>query len=239
MVYLANITHFLIVTNKRVVFYIKPEYIPQVREFIIDTTAIINEPIIRLAPLADAPKYALDTWIGNSYHLLNRRQFLTFLTAHTNRLASVLQLPKIPTFSYNDPDLVARYNKLNPAKYHNVDILIINSHPQSNQYNYNEEEWKPHIRDLHTKYKIVTTLKVDDITCTMDDALTIKDIAAISGHVKYIIAINTGPLVGCFNKMAFENVKRWYIFVIQYTFNNTPNFKTVLNFDEIRNDLLA
>jgi hypothetical protein len=48
---------------------------------------------------------------------------------------------------------------------------------------------------------------VDDIACTLNEGLTLKDIAAISGHVKYIIAVNTGPLVGCFNKMAFENVK--------------------------------
>jgi len=40
-----------------------------------------------------------------------------------------------------------------------------------------------HCDMYNKKYKIVTTKKIKNINCTLDDDLTIKDIAAISIHL--------------------------------------------------------
>jgi hypothetical protein len=50
-----------------------------------------------------------------------------------NILTNTFGLPIITCFMYDEPDLIQCYNKLNPVKYHNNDILIINSCPQSHQ----------------------------------------------------------------------------------------------------------
>ena len=93
-------------------------------------------------------------------------------------------------------------------------------------------DWIHMIQKLSTKYKVVTTNKVENILCTMDDNLTIKDIAAISTSVKYIIAINTGPLVGCLNTYALKNVTKWYIYDKDLGFSY-PNCVMNPSFDEI------
>ena len=82
----------------------------------------------------------------------------------------------------------------------------------SGQFNYNKGEWDTHIRHLNTKYKVMTTTKVDGIPCTMDDNLPIKDIAAISTRVKIIIAVNSGVVPGLLNKYTLNNVKHVYLF---------------------------
>jgi hypothetical protein len=233
MIYLHNIKDYLAAQKRHVHFYINPSYIKQVEEF------IPNE-YVKVRPLNEKPNNAHDVWMAHSFHLLdeNRKDFLKFLKTHSNRLATdVLKMPTISKFLYDDPDLQTRYNRLDSTKYHDVDILIINSKPMSGQLEYNEEEWNTVIEDLNRLYKVVTTLKVGNISCTMDDKLSIKDIAAISTHAKNIIAINTGPLIGCFNNAAYNNVKKWYIFDTHYSFYD-PTFKSVLDFNEIRRNFL-
>lgn len=151
----------------------------------------------------------------------------------TNVLGKKMNFPGIKKFVYTDPDLLKRYDKL-PLKYKNVDILIINSTPRSAQFDMkkNGKDFNNMIYRLSNKYKVVTTEKIDDIVCTADNKLTVKDIAAISTHADYIIGINTGPFVPCLNSYALNHVKKWFEFD-----PNTPfrydNFYLNKSFDEI------
>ena len=115
-------------------------------------------------------------------------------------------------------------------KYRKIDILILNSQPMSGQFNYNKAEWDEHIRELNHKYKVMTTTKVDGIPCTMDDNLTIKDIAAVSTRVKIIIAVNSGVVPGLLNKYTLNNVKHVYIFDDRCKFS----YKKFENCDSIK-----
>jgi hypothetical protein len=232
MIYLQHIKDFIINTGRRIKFYINKNYIDQIREF------IPNENVT-LHPLEEKPAQVHDVWIAHSFHFLdNQKNFLPFMTKHSNRLADeIFKAPKMETFVYTDADLDTRYSRLDPAKYHDVDFLIINSKPQSGQLEYDEAAWNSIVEDLGRLYKVVTTLKVGNIPCTLDDKLSIKDIAAISTRAKNIIAINTGPLIGCFNSAALKNVQKWYIFDTHYNFLE-PTFKSVLDFKEIRETFL-
>jgi hypothetical protein len=115
------------------------------------------------------------------------------------------------TFTYSSNDLLNRYDTLD-AKYTNVDILILNSVPCSGQYHFDKIIWDNYIVELNEKYKVVTTSKVENVLSTIENNLTIKTIAAISTHAKVIIAINSGPFVGCLNKYTLNNVIKCYFF---------------------------
>ena len=110
-------------------------------------------------------------------------------------------------------------------KYKNIDILYINSVPKSGQFNYIKDNWNYLARILQKKYKIITTTKVDNINCTMDDNLFVKDIAAISTKAKIIIAVNSGVVPGLLNIYTLKNVKKVYIFD-DNVFYSYPNFES-------------
>jgi hypothetical protein len=113
------------------------------------------------------------------------------------------------TFEIKYDNLIKKYSN----KYDMIDILFINSIPNSDQYEYNIDEWNNFIRNLNKKrLKVVTTLKVDDITCTLDDKLSLNDIGIISIKSKIIIAINTGPLIPCLNIYTMNHIKNLYCF---------------------------
>jgi len=92
-------------------------------------------------------------------------------------------------------------------------------------YEYNFDNWNRGIQFLNQKYKIVTTKKVNEnVLCTRDDNLKIKDIASISTKVKVVIAINTGPLIVLLNKFTLMSVKKFYIFDNR-VYLDYPNFE--------------
>ena len=152
---------------------------------------------------------------------------------YSDVLAKKLGFPAMRKFVYTDPKLLEIHDNF-PLKYQNVDVLIINSTPRSNQYDLekNRKEFNNMIYKLHKNNKIVITEKLDDIPCTRDNKLTIKDIGAISTHAKYIIAINTGPFIACLNSYAFKHVKKWFEFDDNMPFKY-PHFKINPTFDEI------
>jgi hypothetical protein len=225
-----------LVQKKRYVhFYVEPNHIKQLEEF------IPNE-YVKLHPLSEKPESAVDTWLGNSLGNVQNNlgdDFMAFLSDHFNKLAPTTGLGKMEKFQYEDPDLLVRYAKL-PYECKDCDILIINSLPQSGQYRLDDDEWNSLINDLHKRYKIITTRKVAGVPCTLDFNLTVKGIATVSTGVKYIIGVNTGPLVGCFNTYTFNNVKKWYIFVNNCKFNDNKYFPAMTNgtFEIIRKELL-
>lgn len=223
MVYLYNCKDYIISNGITINFFINPEYISQIEEFVCC-------PNIRVFSLSEnTPINMISTWIGEPTYPFNCKSelnkpdsyFDTFLSHFMTQLGSRWNLPPIGVFSYNDNDLDIRYDRLKEC-YKSTHILVINSKPCSGQYDYSsvETQWNHMIRRLSEKFKVSTTNKVDGIISTTDDNLTIKDIAAVSTRANYIIAINTGPLVGCFNELTFKSVKKWYVFDSNNAYKN-------------------
>jgi hypothetical protein len=224
-------------------YYCQPEYINQVSEF-------NNSKNIYIKNISEKPDNSVEIWINNKAIVYNhdievnklrkrgiqRIAYNTFYVKFFNFVLYHLKIKlKIKNLYYTDTNLFDRYNEINikyKNKYSNIDILFINSQPMSGQYNYDKIKWDNYIKNLNNSFKIITTTKVENINCTMDDNLTIKDIGSLSTKSKVIIAINSGVLPGCLNKYTLKNVKHVYIFDDRNCYDY-PNFENKNNIEEI------
>ena len=231
MIYLYNIKEYLEKNDIQINFYIRSNVLNDIKEF----SSSKNIHFFDIDNIDEKPSDNLtDMHVSNASNQ-DKSCFAVFLVNFFKYIKEVMKLPCIKEFSYTDPDLLERYKSLDD-KYKNIDILIINGKPHSQQLTYDKDTWDSFIKTLSNKYNVVTTDKVENIKCTRDDNLSIKNIAAISTYVKYIIAINTGPLVGCFNTYALKNVKQWYIYDETHTYE-LPNFVMNKPFEELLNEL--
>jgi len=203
-------------------YYCKSEYHDQIKEF----NCSKNIKIL------DYENIGLELWIGNKDFKMNwidnrEEKYDTLFLKFFNEFLEKENIPIVlENLQYSDPDLLQRYKNINTKfndKYSDIDFLIINSTPLSTQYDKNEEEWNRLIYKLNNKYKIVTTQKVEDVNCTYDDKLTIKDIAAISTSAKKIIAVNSGVVPGLFNIYTLNNIEVMYYFDKNFYYEN-PKF---------------
>lgn len=223
IIFFNKILPYLKKNNIKIHYYCLKQYHKQVEEFIFDKEYII------LKELTDKI-IGMEAWINNEnlikrYELQNKIGFDRYYMYFFNILCKKMRIPYcIQDLKYTDDDLLLRLDKLkneNKDILNNLDILIINSEPLSGQYKYNKKDWYNFILYLTSKFKIITTLKIDEnIPCTMDLGFSCKDIAAISTNVKYIISINTGPFVGCYNEYTLKQVLKIYIFVDNLKFEH-------------------
>jgi hypothetical protein len=223
---LYNAREYFEKNNIKICFYMREEHIEQMNDF---------KPIknFEIFDIKNKPFDSIEIWDCNDFifepKLKKHKKIYSGLSQNLyylnyfNIKLKHLNIPvTIKRFCYEDDDLLNRYKTLH-NKYKNIDILIINSEPLSRQYNYDENDWNNNITFLNQKYKIVTTKKINNnILCTRDDNLRIKDIGAISTAVKVVIAINTGPIVALYNRYTLMNVKKIYVFAdnIYYTYPN-------------------
>ena len=236
-IYFHHIKVYLEENNIQLFYYLQDQYINQISEFVPSKN-------IHLCSIQEKKGFHL--WIGNNeieksyfkYPLVNNKKiFDKLLPDFFEEVSKKFEIPfTIKKFGYCDIDLLIRYQNLN-EKYKNIDILFINSIPFSGQIDYNEETWSNYIQRINQKYKIVTTKKVENINCTLDDNLSIKDIAAISTNVKVVIAINTGPMSGLINYYTLNNVKKFYIFDRHVSYNY-ENFEDKINIEDITEEEL-
>ena len=232
MILFYNIKDYIEKNNIIINYYFQSVYFNQVAEFIPSKN-------VRLFDISKKPKLSLELWICNrffgfihepkNYHI----SYNSFYKIFFNIALTKLRIPiKLNRFTYKDEDLLSRYELLD-EKYKNIDILVLNSQPLSGQYNYDKNEWDNYIIFLNEKYKLITTTKVNNnIVCTMDDNLTIKNIAAISTNVKVVIAVNSGVVPGLLNYYTLSNIKRFYTFDDR-CFYSYPNFVRKQKISEI------
>jgi hypothetical protein len=165
-----------------------------------------------------------------------RTNYDVFFVNFYNILLKIMKINiSFKLFYYKDHDLRHRYYNINAKfdkKYYKIELLILNSEPLSGQFGYNKSEWDEHITYLSKKYNVITTTKVDNIKCTMDDKLSVKDIAAISVKAKIIIAVNSGVVPGLLNKYTLNNVKQVFIFDDRCKFSYNK-FQNKINIKDI------
>ncbi len=231
MNYLFQVREYLRENAITVVYHCKGMYKTQLAEFAPPEVSI--EPLETVAP----PVGAVDVWMRHSFATCPLYPFNDFLRLHSNRLAGILGLPPISSFFYKDKDLLTRYENM-PDAAKKVDVLFINAVPQSFQYNYVKPHWDQLAHDLVAAgYKVITTSIVPGLECTLKYRLSIKDIAAISTHATYIVAVNSGPVAGCLNEYTIAAVKKWFVFD-KDVFYKYPTIQMCRQLDEVYDELL-
>jgi hypothetical protein len=214
--------------NITIKYALEPDQIPVMKEW-------IQNSHVELIPLKDKQADSYDMWMGyENISLFDD----AILSMYRKFLSKFNLITTIPDMYLSDDALLTTYDKLN-NKYKNVDVLVINGEGRSGQCDndINKQEWPDACKYLHSKYKIVTTEKMEGIACTRDDNLTLKDIAAMSMHVKYIVAVHTGPLTGCYNAFSKQNVKKWII-IRKYPISHSQiNAVNIMSPKEIKNHL--
>lgn len=137
----------------------------------------------------------------------------------------------IPNPIQNSNDFLLEFPDMDnydlPKKY---DLLIINSSPQSGQYVYEWELFEKLINENLNK-KIITTLKIPGVECTLDYGYDLINIAKISTKVKNIVSVNTGVITLCLNKITLSNVDNFYVLdnMCSYSYKKIKHSKTLLN----------
>ena len=223
MIFFKNIQQYIEKEKIIIFYYCLSQYITQVSEFNNSTNVFIKE-------IDKRPENSFELWIDREIKGLSftkiyninkslgktHTNYNVFFVNFYNILLNIMKINiTLNIFYYKDNDLKQRYfniNKKYNKKYYKIELLILNSQPLSGQFDYNKHVWDEHITYLSKKYNVITTTKVDNIKCTTDDNLTVKDIAAISVKAKIIIAVNSGVVPGLLNKYTLNNVKQVFIF---------------------------
>jgi hypothetical protein len=135
----------------------------------------------------------------------------------------------VDVFEYEDMNLFERLPYLD--KYKDVNVIVVNSHPMSGQFNYDKNSWDEFIVKLSKKYIVATTEKVDGILSLHD--VSVKNIASIALHAKIIIAINTGPSIPLYNTHILNNIEAFYIFDDCGNSFNTRKTKVMQNINDL------
>jgi hypothetical protein len=197
-----HIANELKTKNIKIRYALEQSQINNLRDWVYDSQ-------VELIPLNERSSDSYELWMGTEE---DRFVFDKMMTRLYNKFVSNFNLnTHISDMYFTDDALISRYNTL-ADKYKNCDILVINGECRSGQcYNEkNKQEWPEVCHYLQSKYKIVTTDKIEGIVCTRDNNLSLRDIAAISTSAKYIIGVHSGPIAGCYTTNAKQNQK-WFI----------------------------
>ena len=242
MILFKLIKEYIIDNNIQIYYYTKKEHIYQLNQF-------NDNKNVKIFSLDIKPEKSLELWINNKYfnytHIdvcnNNSKKRINYNKYYLNFFNIVLRKLKfntsISSILYSDNDLLTRVDTI-PPEYKNFDILIINSQPFSGQYKYKKYIWDKYIKIINSKFKIVTTTKVNGVLCTFDKRLSIKDIASLSTKAKVIISINSGVLPGLLNTETVNRVKQVYVFDdnSSYSYLNFKNKNciTEIGFNELK-----
>ncbi len=196
------------------------QYIPAMQGLVSDL------PQIQLTELTDQPEGYIDAWRGTNgfwYAHPKRHDFTAF---HLEHFAILSERMGIPCPIKTAQDMLWDSPALNPDNLSsaNVDVLIINSAPQSNQWpEYDADKFLQLQRELRKKG--LRTINSEELRA---QGWPIAAVGALAGQCQYVMGTAHGPFWVTLNKWTAQTMKRW----VAMTGNNEdldglhPNVKT-------------
>lgn len=213
-------------------YFIHDQYINEIKNH------CIGEDKIKISSISQTPPNSYNSWIGtNGFYFNNKNNYKynEFYVEWFEYLSKMVNL--INPITNKNSMLINNSRILNSNIKHKYDLLFINSQPYSGQLYYNESELNKIIIELSNSNNIITTKKINGIDCTMDFNYNLVQIGNISINIKNIVAINTSPIVNCFNIWNIDNINKFVVLdkYNTYTYNN--KIVCIDNINNIKNSL--
>lgn len=239
-----NISDILKKKGITVNYYFNTEYIKNKKEV---ERYVHPSGVVILHDMKYKPDGAAELWMGNDIDGVKGVDFDNYFKLFYRNILRTLGLEGegIDTSLYQkEPYLEEIYNKLDP-KYKDLDVLLINAEPRSEQIVYHKKKFEEMCIRLSKSFKVAIVMPITEpadhkIPCTMTDGLAMQDIGAISTHAKYIVGIHSGPVTTCFTDATKKSVKKWILFADNGTHHTEINNLIATkdyNMDDIEKDL--
>lgn len=181
--------------------FCKKQYICDLQNY------VSNFNNINIYPLCERPWYAINTWknyMGRWERFKNKNDFVEYYKFHFNHLINRFGFE---SYRFKSSDLIFNSEFLidRNHSYDEYDFLIVNSIPLSKQFIDRENSIDALAVELSKKYKVITTKKITDVSCTSDYGLSLYQIGCLSKSCKNLLMISTGPSWFCINNETIKN----------------------------------
>lgn len=189
--------------------YCKDEYLDAIKFYVADLQNIC------LLPLHKRPLNAINAWKNVNKFWEKHPKMNLFFTVYIDFFNYLSGQMKVENPIQNNHDfifdsrLIGDKNRKMNMKY---DWLIVNSKALSGQFQDDDGALDRLCIRLSKKYKIITTKKIYDIPCTLDDNLDLENIAVLSMFAKRHLMVCTGPCWLVLNDFTISNSEGIYIF---------------------------
>jgi hypothetical protein len=216
-------------SNICIIFYYNQQYMGNFKKE-IEVYAVPETIVLSTDP---PPASSYDTWLGISINGVEYQNWVHYFEIYYKKIAAHMNLDLdriVCNIWQPEPYLNAICAEL-PAPCKDIDILIINGTTHSGQYNRDRSAMDNLCRVLDTSYNIITTRKVDNINCTLDYDLRIRDIAALATRARFVVALHTGPLCALYNEEAKKAITKWFLIVTsgQYFIHTDIDYTMITN----------
>lgn len=191
---------------ERVNYYLKEDYIPQVKEFVLYPDRIF------LHPLGDRPVSAVNLWIGHNRFVHDHPDGKIYDLMYVDFWKYIsLKMGVDNPIKTREENLILLDERASPGE--EYDVLFINSKPMSFQVIYEEHLYERIIAHIAGRsLSVCTTYPLAGARhCTITNNYSVRDIAEISTKCRYVIGIHTGPLIPTLNERTLNNVLNYII----------------------------
>ena len=179
---------------------LQPNLIAQCHEMVADRAQI------QLVPLQPGADQGLDAWKGAEGFFFAHPNRFQFGALYIDLFARLAQRMGLESPLRQPDDLLFDYPAICRDKgLGTYDALLVNSKPLSEQFKSYQEADFVAVADLFRArgLSVITTRKMDGYPCTLDQQLSVTDIANLSLRARYFIAVCTGamwPSMNIFNQ---------------------------------------
>lgn len=180
---------------------LNPAYLGQCQDVVSDIPRIHLEALA-----ADKPFQGIDAWKGADGFFFQHPKKLQFGALYLDLFAKMAREMGLSSPFRTTSDLLFDYPAIQKDRgFPQYDVLLINSVPLSDQFkSYRDEDFSALAMALWERgLSVVTTKRMDGFACTLDNNMTVTDIANLSLSAKYLIAVCTGamwPSINVFNQ---------------------------------------
>ena len=184
----------------RFVHALQPALMAQCQEMVAD------RPQIQLVPLEPGVDQGIDGWKGADGFFFAHPNRFQFGALYIDLFAQLARRMGLVSPLRTPDDLLLDYPAICRDKgLGRYDVLLVNSQPLSEQFKSYQESDFVALADLFRErgLSVITTRKIDGYPCTLDDHLSVTDIANLSLRARYFVAVCTGamwPSMNIFNQ---------------------------------------